>query len=490
MLFILFFLQENASHADGQVKGGEIILEEAPQPTYPFPKDISACWDYTKRHIQRPKQVYRTYPQTVDEAVKWLLEARRRGRLHLQKGAILGRLQSEIDQHQKGDLYLFFGNNHTVVKHYQFFNELLQPGKDGLYLSGLTHLALEAFVTDHESKPFSRRMLRWLRKIWGKDQRRLLRDPQKRQHLAKLLLTSQQPLIDLYIQRKQAWAYRLLKIVNRFLLGRSYPLAFLREVEKSLQHARHYPGGHLDVVATDMSLKLRQRFYHVFCWIYPLREVFSLQMVQRRIQKVPATRRVIAYMWGADHIRKQHFPRYLPKTTSTFSIRLGGGSRPDLWDLAFARLGWDLGTFALETSQAEEADLLIHFPPKGRWNLAGTQIQQVALARLLRKSQGSRWPEPNPFPITYRNNVLRVLQLLQPRLDRCHRHGHASLDLQLHVSPTGRIKRTIIQKNPFHAWSEQCVRLVLWRYPLPPPPKGTSIKVQFSLRRKRVKGPR
>jgi hypothetical protein len=382
---------------------------------------------------------------------------------------------------------LFFGNNHTITRHYRFFNELLHLGRDGLHLTGITHLALEAFVTDLQETPLSRQTVRWLRDIWGKNQRDLLRDPRHRQRLARLLLTSQQPLIDLYIHRKQDWAFHLLKVVNRFLLGRAYPPAFLKELEATLRHARHHPRGPIDVIATDMSLALRKRFYHVYCWIYPLREIFSLQTTQRRLQRKPQKRRVIVSMWGADHIRKQHFPRFLPPTTSSYSVRLAGGSKPDLWDIALAQLRWPLRSFALETPNAEDADLLIHFPPKGSLALASTQIREIALARLLRQTQGSRWNDFSPIPHTYQNNLRQVLQVLQPRLDRCHRHGYAPLHIQLHIGPSGRILRTIIQSNPFRAWSEQCIRLALWRYPLPAPPRGAPLRLQFALQRTKIR---
>gem|GEM_PF-1975366 len=480
-------LHADARLPDGTIQSGKLIIEDAPLPRSAFPTQNADCWPYVRRHQLRPSRPHRHYPKTVEEAVQWLIAAKKRGRLFFQQGAILGHLQSVIDQHTHGDLYLFFGNNHTITKHYRFFNEALHLGKDGLQLTGITHLALEAFVTDFHSPPLSRQTIRWLREIWGKNQRDLLRDPSRRQRLARLLLTSQQPLIDLYLHHKQDWAFRLLTVVNRFLLGRAYSPSFLKELEATLRHARNHPSGPIDVIATDMSLSLRQRFYHVYCWIYPLREAFGLQITQRRIQKKPQKRRVIAFMWGADHIRKQHFPRFLPTTTPTYSVRLSGGSKPDLWDLAFARLGWPLRAFALDTPNAEEADLLIHFPPKGSFALASTEIRQIALARLLRQTQGPRWNDFSPVSLTYQNNLRQVLQFLQPRLDRCHRHGFSPLHIQLHIGPSGRIIRTIIQANPFRAWSERCIRLALWRYPLPPPPRGAPLRLDFVLQRTKLR---
>ncbi|MCK6510009.1 hypothetical protein L6R29_08595 [Myxococcota bacterium] len=480
-------LYADARLPDGTIQSGKLIIEDAPLPRSAFPTQNADCWPYVRRHQLRPSRPHRHYPKTVEQAVQWLLAAKKRGRLFFQQGAILGHLQSVIDQHTQGDLYLFFGNNHTITTHYRFFNEALHLGKDGLQLTGITHLALEAFVTDFHSPPLSRQTTRWLRDIWGKNQRDLLRDPSRRQHLARLLLTSQQPLIDLYLHRKQDWAFRLLTVVNRFLLGRAYSRSFLNEIEATLRHARNHPNGPLDVIATDMSLSLRQRFYHVYCWIYPLREAFGLQIIQRRLQQKPQKRRVIALMWGADHIRKQRFPRFLPTTTPTYSVRLAGGSKPDLWDLAFARLGWPLRAFALDTPNAEEADLLIHFPPKGSFALASTEIRKIALARLLRQTQGSRWNDLSPVSLTYQNNLRQVLQFLQPRLDRCHQHGFSPLQIELHIGSSGRIVRTIIRSNPFRSWSERCIRLALWRYPLPPPPRGAPLRLDFVLQRTKLR---
>ncbi|MEM1008840.1 MAG: hypothetical protein AAGJ35_07515 [Myxococcota bacterium] len=330
----------------------------------PLPKHTAGCWAFSKHHKQRPKQHFRRYPSKLQQVIRWLRQAKQRGQLLLQPGRILAEIQTQIDRHQRGSLYLLFGHNHRVVRHYQFFNELLRPGDDQLQLNGLTHLALEAFVHDPITPKVNRRQRLRLKRLWKRWNRSsALRSPALRKAMHQQLQGSQQPLLDLFLQHNQAWAYSFLKYSNRTITSSSYAPQFLKEVENTVRWVHKYHRRRVDVVATDMSLQLQRRFDQASCAIYALREIFSLHTLQRRKSYRPGKRKVITYFWGADHIRKRNLPRFLSPADNVFSVRFAGGQQQDIWDQAFQALRWKPTIFALRTPNAEEADLMIHFPP-------------------------------------------------------------------------------------------------------------------------------
>lgn len=467
--------------------GGKLKISTLPNGVY-LPHNNESCRTYIQHNIKRRSTTSpKAYPTTVAQAVKWLQRAKQNNRYYERNAAILGLLQSRIDQHQKGDLYLLFGNNHNVIQHYQFFNELWTPGRDGLHLSGITHIALEAFVTDLKNKPLRRRTRRWMRKIWSswRGRRQLLTDPHKRKKLLSLLFSSQQPLLDLYVLQGKTWAYHLLEVINSFLLGRSYPPAYLQELMRTVKLAREYPDakgrkGRIQLLASDMSLKLRKQVRHLSCWVYALREIFSAQAIRARTKH--SKRNVIAYMWGSDHIRKHHFPRYLPVRHKLYTILLQGGGLPDVWDRALLKLKQPMRMFAIETPGAKEGDIMIHFPPRGPWIAGHTLIGPVSQAHLVRSRAGGRMPRLTPLPQGYALAVNTTLQMMRRPLSYCYRKGKRKALVRLTIAPSGRIQRVKLLQHRKAGWSYPCIQRVLWRLPLPPPPSQHAMHVLFLLR--------
>ncbi|HAA59196.1 MAG TPA: hypothetical protein DCE42_30895 [Myxococcales bacterium] len=455
-----------------------------------FPANESECESYVQRHIKRqPPSKRRHYPRTIKEAIMWIKKARDEGRFYAQQGQVLGWLQSRIDQHKKGNLFLLFGNNHNIIEHYRFFNELWTPGKDGIALSGVTHLALEAFVTELKKKRLSRRDVRWMRKLWKtwRLRKSLLTNRTQRKKLLSLLVSGQQTLLDLYIHKKRRWAYRLLEVLNAFMLGRSYSPLYLKELIRTIKLARHYQDAEgrrarLDVVASDMSLRLRKKVRHYRCWLYSLREIFSLQAIHHRLKK---KRNVIGYMWGSDHIRKRHFPRFVSRKDKVVSIRLQGGGMPDIWDRALLRLRLPQKPFAIVTPGAEEGDLMVHFPPKGPWIAGKALIGPISQAHLLRLTKGPKPPkQPPPLPSNYHYSLNISLQMMRRPLSFCYRKGHTSTLVRIHIAPSGRIVKVGGVHKQATGWSMPCIQRVLWRLPLPPPPGRRALEIVFILRYK------
>jgi len=464
-------------------RGQRWRLTPLPAPTFKTPANDLACFRMVKRKVRRHTLWQSRHPRTVKEAIRWLQRARRKGQLMWKRGAILGHIQQIIDQPRRGRLHLLFGNNHSVVGHYRFFNELLHPGKDGIQLKGLTHLALEAFVTEPKLRRFKRRELRLLRRSWSPKGRRIsLRLRRKvRQYMASLIESDQQRLLDLYILKKKAWAYHFIQVVSHYLLGSAYSPSLLQEMLATLRHARKAKGK-LRVLATDMSLRMRRRSSRLACWLYSLREIFGLYAVNRI-----ATHRkhVIAYMWGSHHVRKDHFPRFIHNGERVFSVRMQGGGKPDIWDHALARLNLPMKMFAIATPGSRESDLLIHFPAKGPYLAGKIKMSRFRFARIQRQP-GQLFQRPR-FYRSYRNNLTKALRGLRRPLLQCYSRGRKTLTLNLTISGSGRIIR--LGFPPFHkrilGWSWSCIRRRLWRLPLPTPPKRLPIQVKFKLQYKR-----
>ena len=191
----------STSLAAPSVGGSGLRIQPLRQPPLlGFAPTELACYRYLQNKYKRPRQRWPKEPKTVAEARAYLEKARKEKRLYLRRGAILARLQQVIHQHKRGNLYLLFGNNHTIRNHYRFFNEILTPGRDGIQLRGLTHLGLEAFTADIRPARLSPQTQKMLRGLWSspKSRRLLLTSSRVRSRLFKMLLSGQQHLLDLY----------------------------------------------------------------------------------------------------------------------------------------------------------------------------------------------------------------------------------------------------------------------------------------------------
>lgn len=465
-------------------------MKVLPKQRFRIPKDDLACFRYVRQHVRRKSLWLRRYPTSVEEAIKWIQKARSQGRFLTQRGTIVGQIQQVIDRPRRSRLHLLFGNNHNVINHYTFFNELLHNGKDGIRLSGVTHLALEAFVTEHKRRRLSWRMRRVLRTLWtGKANRgRLFSKVSTRQKMAELVESDQQHLIDLYIKKNARWSYHVLKVLSHFLLGSAYSPPLLDEMLATLRHARSYPNK-IKVLATDMSLRLRKKTQHMACWIYSLREVFGLYAVNRSALR---RKSVIMYMWGSNHIRKDHFPRFIPRSEKTFSVRMQGGGKPDVWDHAMAQLHLPMKMFAIITPGVREADMMIHFPAKGAFRMLAGRTGILALSRirrmpgqpgLRRRSMGLRRRLRMFDAVNYRKALSKTLRRLQFSLLRCYKpvgrlKRRSSIDINITVNPYGRIIKIEFPRRRL-GWSQVCLKRRLWRIPVPRPPRRQSIDVLF-----------
>lgn len=455
-LLIVPFLLTNLVHSAPQISPGHWQLHPLPQPQFTIPPNDLACWKFVQQHIRRPNHTYQPLPKNVKTAIQWIQKAQKQQQIYWKPGSILGRIQQLIDQHKQGNLFLLFGNNHRITKHYKFFNELWFSGQDGLQLEQVSHLALEAFVTSHQNLRFSSKQKKQLQHIWSTPQGRqqLLINPKARQLLSQLLLFDQQPLIDLYLHQKQQWPFRLLNILNHHLLRTTYPSSFIQEILATLKYAQQTQKK-MTVVASDMSFALRKKTQHLACWLYPLREIFSLYMIQRRLSN---KRNVIAYMWGARHIYKTHLPRFISPRSHTFSIKLQGGNTPNLWDHALSQLHLPNKMFAIETPNTLEADLLIHFPPERRWPLGLTQIEPISLAYLQKKPQ-HHIPTLTPL---YKHQLKLNLLKIQQKFASCHITGQQWTQLNIQLSPEGNISQLDLYPNTTPpSWSHSCLLKIL-----------------------------
>lgn len=479
---LVLFPQE--AKAKPKVTVNRLKINVLPLQVFRLPKDDMACFRYVKQHVKRKPLWSKTYPTTVKQAIKWIVNARKSGAFDTERGMILGRLQNVIDRPRISRLHMLFGNNHNVISHYRFFNELLFPGKDGVRLSGITHLALEAFVSEPNVKPLSRRMRRLLKRFWtGKGNRRvMLGHVALRRQLANLVSEDQQRFIELYMRRGARWSFHILEVLSHFLLGSAYSSDLLQEMLATLRHARTYPKRKLRVLATDMSLRMHKRARHLACWLYSLREVFGLYAVNRQ-----AVRRqnVILYMWGAHHIRKDHFPRFIPPSETVYAVRMQGGGKPDVWDRALSSLHLPMKMFAIPTPGAREGDLLIHFPPKGRVMLAFGQKARLATSKLARqpnarKHRGIR--RKRLFP-SYQNTVRLVLKQLHGSLRFCYRGGPKQALVKMTINGSGRVSRVRFASSVRRTgWSLACLQRRLWRMPMPRPPRRRTTTIAFRLR--------
>ncbi len=436
-----------------------------------------------RRQTRQHLTWYRQYPGTVEAAVLWLQAVIKSKQILWKRGRILAQLQTTIDSHRHGRMFLLFGNNHNIVEHYRFFNELWHLGKDGIRLDGVTHIALEAFVTGAKSIPLRRRTRRMLRRLWRQRLRQRSGKARAvwRRKMVHLLTTDQQPLIDLYLRYGDRWALRMLEVINHFLLGNTYPPEMLNEIHATLRHARGYRGK-VDIIASDMSARLRQRTHQLLCWIYPLREMFSLHAISQRLHR---KRSVIAYMWGADHIRKDHFPRFLSPTDRVLSVRLAGGGAPDVWDMALARLTISPRLFAIPTPGARDGDWLIHLPPRSAVLAQALMSPSKQRARLSRTARKLLSP-PNPLPLvrSYILRINRVLQRLRYRLSRCARpHRGLSVPVELEISGRGLVERvTFPQRRKLLLSQRRCLRQLLWKRAFESPPHRRPVALRFQLR--------
>jgi len=471
----------SVTQAKPLISNEKLKILPMPRKSLALPRTNIGCWKYVSNHWKiKPKKTPQ-YPTTVDGAVRWIQKAQREGRIYWQRAMILGKLQLVIDRHKKGNLYLLFGNDHTVTQHYQFFNELLHPGRDQIQLDGITHISLEAYLTHPFPKKLKSKTIRWLSKVWGsaKNRRLMLRSHAARAKLASLVLSDQQPFIDLYIHKGKKWSYRLLEILTTFLLSRSYPAAFLHEVLATLKHARQRKKP-IDVIASDISSQIHYRIRRLPCWLYPLREIYSLKGVRRRLRK---KRNVVAFMWGADHIRKRHIFRFLRSNEKGYAVRMQGGGMPDIWDRALYKLRLPQKMFAIRTPGAEDGDLMVHFPPVGSWLAGNAHITQIAMAKISRRSKGSALPiiSKAPWLASYQTSVRHSLSLMGSKMARCYHSGRRSALIQIRVGMMGRVQGVTLlgKNNKKNKWSETCLQKVLWRLPLSPPPRRRAMLILF-----------
>lgn len=487
LLLLLCSLPVSSIFAAPSVGGSGLRIQRLREPPLlGFAPTELACYRYLQKKYKRPRRRWPREPKTVAEARVYLEKARKEKRLYLRRGAILARLQQVIHQHRRGNLYLLFGNNHTIRKHYRFFNEILTPGQDGIRLQGLTHLGLEAFTADIRPARLSPRTQKMLRNLWTspKSRRLLLTNAKVRSRLFKMLLSGQQHLLDLYIRKGQRWAYRLLYVSNLYLMGRSYPRSFLQEVQRTLSLARRYPGG-LNVVGNDMSMRLRRRYFKLRCWLYPLREYFSWRIMQRRIRK--RKRNVIAYMWGADHIHRNNIPRFIPRWSRYYSVRLQGGKKETIWDQAARQLGLPRQLIAIETPRSGSSHLRILFPPRISWQMLALkrwrQLRQLRQARLLRGRRSPRWAVPDKATRAYIEVVRTTVQLMRGSLRRCQASRSRPLPLRMLVAPEGRVIRlTLPRSTRSRGWSAPCVRRHLTKIPLAVTPHQRPVSLSLTLR--------
>lgn len=448
-----------------------------PKTSFRIPKDDLACFRMIRKKVRRSRMWAQRYPRTVKGAIQWIQKAQRNQRLWTKRGAILGYLQSVIDRPRRGRLHLLFGNNHSVIQHYAFFNELFHRGKDGVRLSGVTHLALEAFVSEPTARPFSRRMRYVLKQLWSgrKDRSKLLAQSSIRRQVADLVTADQQRLVDLYVLHNQQWSYHLLKVMSHFLLGSAYSPSVLHEMLSTLRHARSYKKK-IRVLATDMSLRMRTRTKHLACWLYSLREVFALHAVD---QHSTHRKDVIAYMWGSNHIRKDHFPRFISRGEDVFSVRMQGGGKPDIWDRARAQLHLPMKMFAIYTPGAREGDLMIHFPPVGPAPSVHLKSHSQALSQLKRSPSSKRRSKQRRLGfLSYRKVARRVILNMHAHLVRCYRRRDRSIRLRIRINGVGRISRIrFVHGRRRVGWSLACFQRILWRMPMPVPPQKKAVEL-------------
>lgn len=460
-----------------------LLFSPLPEPSFALPQTNMQCYDLVRKHTRRKPTWYRRYPATVADAAQWLKKAIHDKQILWQPGRILAHIQTAIDNHQHGRMFLLFGNNHSIAAQYRFFNELWHPGKDGIQLEGITHLALEAFVSGITPKPLVPRYRQKLRRLW--QSRLTLRTPQSRlrwrQQITELLISDQQPLLDLYLRHGDHWAYQMVEVINHFLLGQSYPTELLHEIHATLQYMRKYHRT-VEVIATDMSQSLKKNAQRSMCWIYPLREMFSLHVTQRRLKH---KRSVVVFMWGADHIRKDHLPRFLSPTDRVLAVRLSGGSAPNVWDMALARLNLPLQMFAIPTPGAREGDFLIHLPP-----------QDSELARSLRnqthhRAYMSRYPRSrllvqskSGLVSSYPARINHKLQRLRFDLISCvNMWPGKKIPIELEISSEGVVEQVSFPGTPkLHRQQRRCLRQWLWKRTMPKPPNHRSVQVLFVLR--------
>lgn len=462
----------------------QFSLSPLPSPKFSLPRNNMGCYRMVREHTRKSPIWVKRYPATVGQAVSWLKQAMKNKTILWQRGRVLAHLQTTIDNHRFGRMFLLFGNNHSIVEHYRFFNELWHPGRDGVKLDGVTHIALEAFVTGMTHNVVNRRKRRSMRRLWRK--RLTLKSAKARflwrQKMLKLLTVDQQPLLDMYMRYGDRWALRMLEVINHFLLGSSYPPEMLNEIHATIKHARGYRGK-VKVIATDMAMHLRKRARRLLCWIYPLREMFSLHVIKRNLR---SRRSVVAYMWGADHIRKDHFPRFLSPTDKVMSVRLAGGGAPDIWDMALAKMGLSSKLFAIPTPGAREGDFLIHLPPRSSLLARALLRQYQNKARLARAPRHPllQWKR-KPLIQTYTARVNRSLQRLRFRLRRCawKRAVRRKIRIQLEINGQGQIEAvTFPRRHRLRRWQQRCIRRLLWKRTLEAPPSKETVNVLFQLR--------
>ncbi len=459
-------------------------LSPLPSPRFSLPNNNMSCYRMVRQHTRKSPIWVKRYPATVEQATSWLKAAIKSKSILWQRGRLLAHLQTKIDNHRFGRMFLLFGNNHSIVEHYRFFNELWHPGKDGIKLDGVTHIALEAFVTGMKHNVVGRKQRRKLQRLWRK--RLTLRSAKARflwrQRMLRLLTTDQQPLMDMYLRYGDRWALQMLEVINHFMLGSSYPPEMLHEIHATLKHVRKYQGN-IKVIASDMAMHLRKQAKRLLCWIYPLREMFSLHVIKRHLR---SRRSVVAYMWGADHIRKDHFPRFLSPTDKVVSVRLAGGGAPDIWDMAMARMGIQPKLFAIPTPGSREGDFLIHLPPRS------SLLARALLRQYRNKAQIARvprhpllqWKRKSVLP-TYTARVNRSLQRLRFQLRRCawKRKTFRGIQVQLEISGAGQIEGIQFpRRQQLRRWQERCIRRLLWKRTLEAPPNQETVNVLFQLR--------
>lgn len=455
-----------------------------PEPKFVIPSNNTQCYDAVRLHTRQKPVWYRRYPATVEGAVQWLKSAIQSKQILWERGRILAHLQTAIDHHQHGRMFLLFGNNHSVVEHYRFFNELWHPGRDGIQLEGVTHIALEAFVSSLQSRSLTPLYRRELRRLWNS--RTSLTTPQARllwrQQITQLLTTDQQPLIDLYLRHGDHWALYMLEVINHFLLGQTYPREFVHEVHATLRHIRkHHPA--VEIIASDMAQPLRKQSQRLMCWIYPLREMFSLHVVQRRLKQ---RRSVIAYMWGSDHIRKDHLPRFLSPTDRVLAVHLSGGGFPGIWEQALAQLQIPPRMFAIPTPGARDGDFLIHLPPRSSMLVRALAEQAKLRAHLSRVPKSAlHYPHKPVLVRTYAAKIHQALQRLRFDLSGCVRGVlQRTVLIQLEISGQGVVEGVSFPRTRFarlHRQQRRCLRQRLWKRILQKPPHHQSTEILFRL---------
>ncbi len=376
---------------------------------------------------------------------------------------IVAELQKHIDRVSSGRLFIFIGHNHQREAHYRFFNELLTPGRDQIFLEGLTHIALETFMTEYPGRKLTPRLERMLYNLWrGRYNRR--RWTNIRQKLAALLFFDQQPLIDLYVKKGRKWAYQLLEVIGSFFLSPAYSFEIIRLIHQTLTVARNYPWP-LEVVATDMSVRLRSKLQHLACWLYPLRELFALYMVKSRLR---GSRNVLLFFWGANHIRRDHFPRFISSGERLLTILLSGGGQPDVWDLALQKIGIAPTAFAIYTPGAREADLMVHLPPEiPHYSQKSAEGALSAIGRKPPKNPIDRADSDRSELLSFhRRQQIRALKNL---LSLCLKERRRKkIYFKIHLSPDGRVLDTeIYSPTPLPKLQKRCLNRTVRKVKFP-----------------------